>query len=44
MGTKIIMPEMGEGIIEAVVAQWLKQEGDRVEAYKLATQRRTLTI
>ncbi|PID87078.1 MAG: dehydrogenase [Chloroflexi bacterium] len=33
MGTKIIMPEMGEGIIEAVVAQWLKAEGDRVEQY-----------
>lgn len=27
------MPEMGEGIIEAVVAQWLKVEGDRVEQY-----------
>jgi pyruvate/2-oxoglutarate dehydrogenase complex dihydrolipoamide acyltransferase (E2) component len=34
MGTKIIMPEMGEGIIEAVVAQWLKEEGDRVEQYE----------
>ena len=33
MGTKIIMPEMGEGIIEAVVAQWLKEEGERVEQY-----------
>lgn len=34
MGTKIIMPEMGEGIIEAVVAQWLKAEGDQVEQYE----------
>ncbi len=34
MGTKIIMPEMGEGIIEAVVAQWLKAEGERVEQYE----------
>jgi len=34
MGTKIIMPEMGEGIIEATVAQWLKAEGDKVEQYE----------
>jgi len=34
MGTKIIMPEMGEGIIEATVAQWLKEEGDKVEQYE----------
>ncbi|MCB8985801.1 MAG: 2-oxo acid dehydrogenase subunit E2 [Ardenticatenaceae bacterium] len=34
MGTKIIMPEMGEGIIEATVAQWLKNEGDKVEQYE----------
>ena len=33
MGTKIIMPEMGEGIIEAVVAQWLIAEGERVAQY-----------
>jgi hypothetical protein len=29
MGTKIIMPEMGEGIIEATVARWLKEKGNR---------------
>jgi pyruvate/2-oxoglutarate dehydrogenase complex dihydrolipoamide acyltransferase (E2) component len=34
MGTKIIMPEMGEGIIEAVVAQWLKAEGEKVAQYE----------
>ncbi len=33
MGQKIIMPEMGEGIIEATVARWLKEEGERVEQY-----------
>lgn len=32
MGTTIVMPEMGEGIIEATVAQWLKGEGEPVEA------------
>lgn len=33
MGQKIIMPEMGEGIVEATVARWLKEEGERVEQY-----------
>ncbi|MBP6472440.1 MAG: 2-oxo acid dehydrogenase subunit E2 [Chloroflexi bacterium] len=34
MGTKIIMPELGEGIIEATIAQWLKEEGDQVAQYE----------
>jgi len=34
MGTKIIMPELGEGIIEATIAQWLKEEGDPVAQYE----------
>ncbi len=29
--TNIIVPELGESIVEARVAKWLKQEGDRVE-------------
>ncbi len=32
MTTKIIVPEMGESVIEATVHQWLKKEGDFVEA------------
>lgn len=28
------MPEMGEGVIEATVAQWLKGEGDSVKQYE----------
>lgn len=31
MATEIIVPELGESIVEATVADWLKQEGDRVE-------------
>src|SRR6476646_8678611 len=29
--TNIVVPELGESIVEARVARWLKQEGDRVE-------------
>ncbi len=31
MAIKIIVPEMGESVIEATVHQWLKKEGDFVE-------------
>jgi 2-oxoglutarate dehydrogenase E2 component (dihydrolipoamide succinyltransferase) len=32
MPTNIVVPELGESVIEATVAQWLKQEGERVAA------------
>lgn len=32
MSLEIIVPEMGESVIEATVRQWLKKEGDFVEA------------
>jgi 2-oxoglutarate dehydrogenase E2 component (dihydrolipoamide succinyltransferase) len=28
---EIVMPQMGEGLIEATLTKWLKQEGDKVE-------------
>ncbi|MDX1523565.1 MAG: biotin/lipoyl-containing protein, partial [Anaerolineae bacterium] len=31
MSAEIIVPELGESIVEATVARWLKQEGERVE-------------
>lgn len=31
MATEIRVPELGESIVEATVADWLKKEGDRVE-------------
>jgi 2-oxoglutarate dehydrogenase E2 component (dihydrolipoamide succinyltransferase) len=34
MAIKIIMPEMGEGVIEGTVSRWLKQEGDEVDQYE----------
>jgi len=33
MLTKIIMPEMGEGVTEGTIVQWLVQEGDFVKQY-----------
>ncbi len=27
---EIVVPELGESIVEATVARWLKKEGDRV--------------
>ena len=34
MTTKIILPEMGEGVIEGTIARWLKNEGDQVEEHE----------
>lgn len=32
MATKIIVPALGESVVEATIARWLKQEGDAVKA------------
>ena len=32
MPTKILVPALGESVVEATVARWLKQEGDAVKA------------
>ena len=34
MTTKMLMPEMGEGVIEGTIAKWLKQVGDYVDQYE----------
>jgi 2-oxoglutarate dehydrogenase E2 component (dihydrolipoamide succinyltransferase) len=34
MATKVIMPEMGEGVVEGTVSRWLKQVGDQVDQYE----------
>ena len=31
METKIVVPALGESVVEATVARWLKKEGDRVQ-------------
>jgi 2-oxoglutarate dehydrogenase E2 component (dihydrolipoamide succinyltransferase) len=33
MATKVILPEMGEGVIEGTLARWLVKEGDHVEEF-----------
>jgi pyruvate/2-oxoglutarate dehydrogenase complex dihydrolipoamide acyltransferase (E2) component len=33
MPTKVIMPKLGESIVEGTVTGWLKQEGDAIEEY-----------
>ena len=32
MTTRIVVPELGESVIEATVGEWFKQEGDQVRA------------
>ena len=34
MPTNVIMPQMGESVVEGTVGKWLKQAGDTVEAYE----------
>lgn len=34
MATKIILHEMGEGVVEGTVSRWLKQPGDQVAKYE----------
>ncbi len=33
MSTQVILPQMGEGVIEGTIARWLKQVGDAVAKY-----------
>jgi len=34
MATKVVMPEMGEGVTEATIIRWLKNEGDTIDQYE----------
>lgn len=34
MTTEIIMPRLGEGVIEGLIAKWLKEEGEHVAQYE----------
>lgn len=31
MSIEIVVPELGESIVEATIARWLKQEGERIK-------------
>lgn len=41
MSIEIVVPELGESVVEATVGQWHKQEGDRVEAGELLVELQT---
>ena len=34
MASEVVMPRLGEGVIEGTIARWLKKEGDAVEQYE----------
>lgn len=34
MPTRVALPEMGEGVMDATITQWLKKEGDQVKKYE----------
>ncbi len=34
MATKVIMPQLGESIVEGTVVAWLKQEGEQIEEFE----------
>src|SRR5881227_243867 len=34
MATEIVMPQMGESIVEGTITKWLKKPGDQVQRYE----------
>jgi 2-oxoisovalerate dehydrogenase E2 component (dihydrolipoyl transacylase) len=34
MATELVMPQLGESVVEGTVGRWLKKEGERIEAYE----------
>ena len=34
MATEVIMPVLGEGVIEGQIARWLKKEGDKIKRFE----------
>ncbi len=34
MPTQVIMPQLGESVVEGTVTKWLKQEGERIEEFE----------
>lgn len=34
MATKVIMPQLGESVVEGTVTKWLKKEGDSIEEFE----------
>ena len=44
MSEKILVPVLGESIVEATVSKWLKSEGDAVEADEPIVELETDTV
>jgi 2-oxoglutarate dehydrogenase E2 component (dihydrolipoamide succinyltransferase) len=42
--TNIVVPELGESVVEARIARWLKKEGDRVEVGEAVVELETEKI
>jgi 2-oxoglutarate dehydrogenase E2 component (dihydrolipoamide succinyltransferase) len=34
MPTQVIMPQLGESVIEGTISRWLKSKGDRIKEYE----------
>ncbi len=34
MGTQVIMPQLGESVVEGKISRWLKQIGEPVKLYE----------
>jgi len=34
MATKVIMPQLGESVVEGTVTSWLKKEGETIAEYE----------
>jgi pyruvate/2-oxoglutarate dehydrogenase complex dihydrolipoamide acyltransferase (E2) component len=41
VGQEILVPELGESVLEATVSRWLKQEGERVRAGEVLVELET---
>src|SRR6187399_481197 len=42
--SNIVVPELGESVVEARIARWLKKPGDRVEVVELETEKIDLEV
>ena len=34
MATNVVMPQLGESVVEGTVGKWFKQVGDKIEQYE----------
>ena len=34
MATQVIMPQLGESVVEGTVMQWFKKEGEKIDLFE----------